>query len=47
MLASGLDGVLNHLAPHSRVEIVDDAGHFVHLERPAYVHGLIDSFLAD
>jgi pimeloyl-ACP methyl ester carboxylesterase len=29
----------------SRVEIVDDAGHFLHLERPDQVNGLITEFL--
>ena len=46
MLASKMDGVREFLAPGSQVEIVEDAGHFVHLERPAYVHALIDSFIA-
>jgi pimeloyl-ACP methyl ester carboxylesterase len=33
--------------PGSRAEIVDDAGHFLHLERPAVVSGLITDFLAE
>lgn len=34
-------------APGSRVEVVDDAGHFLHLERPDVVHDLIADFLAE
>jgi pimeloyl-ACP methyl ester carboxylesterase len=37
--------VLQHLAPGSRVEVVRNAGHFIHLEQPEQVAGLIDSFL--
>ncbi|HET6834492.1 MAG TPA: alpha/beta hydrolase [Acidimicrobiales bacterium] len=33
--------------PGSRAEIVDDAGHFLHLERPDVVNGLIAGFLAE
>jgi pimeloyl-ACP methyl ester carboxylesterase len=45
-LASGLINTLDHLAPNSRMEIIERAGHFVHLEAPEVVHALIDSFLA-
>ena len=44
-LAPLAGSVLTH--PGSRVEIVDDAGHFLHLERPDVVNGLIADFLAD
>jgi pimeloyl-ACP methyl ester carboxylesterase len=33
--------------PGSRAEIVDDAGHFLHLERPDVVNRLIGDFLAE
>jgi pimeloyl-ACP methyl ester carboxylesterase len=33
--------------PGSRAEIVDRAGHFLHLERPDVVNGLIGEFLAE
>jgi pimeloyl-ACP methyl ester carboxylesterase len=31
----------------SRVELVDDAGHFLHVERPEAVNRLILDFLAE
>ena len=34
-------GADQHLPPGSRVEIVDDAGHFLHLEQPSKVNELI------
>jgi len=37
---------LNYLAPGSKFEIVPEAGHFLHLEKPAVVHESIDRFLA-
>jgi pimeloyl-ACP methyl ester carboxylesterase len=33
--------------PGWRVEIVEGAGHFLHLEQPAVVNRLIASFLAE
>jgi len=33
-------------APGSRVELVDGAGHFLHLERPDVVNRLVLDFLA-
>jgi pimeloyl-ACP methyl ester carboxylesterase len=33
--------------PGSRVELVDDAGHFLHVERPDAVNGLVVDFLAE
>jgi pimeloyl-ACP methyl ester carboxylesterase len=36
---------LAHLGPGSRIEIIDDVGHFLHLEKPEVVHALIDDFL--
>jgi pimeloyl-ACP methyl ester carboxylesterase len=34
------------LAPFSRVEVIEDAGHFLHLERPGQVNELIVGWLA-
>jgi pimeloyl-ACP methyl ester carboxylesterase len=34
------------LAPFSRVEVIEDAGHFLHLERPGQVNALIVGWLA-
>jgi pimeloyl-ACP methyl ester carboxylesterase len=45
ILSSGVADALAYLAPQSRMEIIDDAGHFLHLERPDCVHSLIDTFL--
>jgi len=42
-LAAGVDAVL---PPESAVEIVDGAGHFLHLERPEEVNGHVVKFLS-
>lgn len=42
-LAEGAAAFLT--SPGSRMEIVEDAGHFLHLERPDEVNGLITAFL--
>ncbi|GAB3680881.1 alpha/beta fold hydrolase [Saccharopolyspora tripterygii] len=36
---------LAHLAPGSRTSVVDEAGHFLHLEKPAKVNGAIVQWL--
>ncbi|MFZ1062571.1 MAG: alpha/beta hydrolase, partial [Acidimicrobiales bacterium] len=46
-LASGLGRVLDFLAANSRFTLVEDAGHFVHLEQPTAVHRAVGDFLAD
>lgn len=41
------DGRQYHsLIKHSRLEVIEDAGHFVHLDQPDKVAGLIEGFLA-
>ncbi|MEZ5321987.1 MAG: alpha/beta hydrolase [Microthrixaceae bacterium] len=41
------DVAAEHLSPPSRVQLVDDAGHFLHLERPAQVNRLVVDFLTE
>jgi len=38
--------VERHLPPRSRAEIVPATGHFLHLEQPAAVNGLVLDWLA-
>jgi pimeloyl-ACP methyl ester carboxylesterase len=45
-LTSSLADPLDYLAPGSRLVMVENAGHFVHLEQPEEVHRAIDAFLA-
>jgi pimeloyl-ACP methyl ester carboxylesterase len=45
-LASSLTDVLESLAPHSKFTLVENAGHFVHLEEPDVVHQVIEDFLS-
>jgi pimeloyl-ACP methyl ester carboxylesterase len=45
MLLSSMGSPLDFMAEGSAVEIVDDAGHFLHVERPDVVNGHIVSFL--
>ncbi|HEY1222028.1 MAG TPA: alpha/beta hydrolase [Acidimicrobiales bacterium] len=44
-LASGLGQVLESLAPNSKFTLIENAGHFVHLEQPDAVHDAIGAFL--
>jgi pimeloyl-ACP methyl ester carboxylesterase len=44
-LAESARGFLT--SPGSRMEIVDDAGHFLHVERPAVVNALVVEFLGE
>jgi len=46
MLLSSIGNPLDFLAEGSRVEVVDDAGHFMNVERPEVVNRLILEFLA-
>ena len=34
-------------SPGSRMEVVDDAGHFLHVERPDHVNGLVVDFVTE
>jgi pimeloyl-ACP methyl ester carboxylesterase len=45
MLLSSMGSPLDFMAEGSVVEVVDDAGHFLHVERPAVVNPLILDFL--
>jgi len=45
MLLSSMGSPLDFMAEGSAVEIVDDAGHFLHVERPTAVNPHIISFL--
>ncbi|SEG17072.1 Pimeloyl-ACP methyl ester carboxylesterase [Thermomonospora echinospora] len=45
-VAGGATGALPHLPPGSRVELVERAGHFLHLERPETVNAHILDWLA-
>ena len=45
MLLSSIGAPLDFMAPGSELEIVDDAGHFHHLERPDVVNRRIIEFL--
>jgi pimeloyl-ACP methyl ester carboxylesterase len=45
-LVADTGAVLAELGPGSRIELVPGAGHFLHLEKPAEVNGLVRSFLA-
>ncbi|MDZ7733680.1 MAG: alpha/beta hydrolase [Acidimicrobiia bacterium] len=35
-----------YLPPGGRLEVFDDAGHFLHIEQPDRVAGLVGSFLS-
>ena len=45
--ASGLEGVLDFLAPGSKFVLMRDAGHFAHLEQPDALHNAVAAFLSD
>ena len=45
MLLSSMGSPLDFMAEGSVVEVIDDAGHFLHVERPAVVNRLILDFL--
>jgi pimeloyl-ACP methyl ester carboxylesterase len=45
MLLSSMDSPLNYMAEGSALEVVDDAGHFLHVERPDVVNRHIIDFL--
>jgi pimeloyl-ACP methyl ester carboxylesterase len=46
MLLSSIGNPLDFLAEGSRLEVLDDAGHFMNVERPEVVNRLILDFLA-
>jgi pimeloyl-ACP methyl ester carboxylesterase len=45
MLLSSMGSPLNFMAEGSRVEVIDDAGHFLHVERPDVVNRAILDFV--
>jgi pimeloyl-ACP methyl ester carboxylesterase len=45
MLLSSMGSPLNFMAAGSRVEVIDDAGHFLHVERPDVVNRAILDFV--
>jgi pimeloyl-ACP methyl ester carboxylesterase len=45
MLLSSIGNPLEFLAEGSRLEVIDDAGHFMHVEQPETVHRLVLEFL--
>jgi pimeloyl-ACP methyl ester carboxylesterase len=45
MLLSSMDSPLNFMAEGSRFEVIDDAGHFLHVERPDVVNRAILDFV--
>jgi pimeloyl-ACP methyl ester carboxylesterase len=45
MLLSSMGSPLDYMAEGSRVEVIDDAGHFLHVERPDVVNRFILDFL--
>jgi pimeloyl-ACP methyl ester carboxylesterase len=40
------DGVLKSMGPGSEYDVIEEAGHFVHLDRPEYVNNRIVEFLS-
>jgi len=36
-----------YLPPHARVHVLQDTGHFIHIERPAQVAPLVLDFLRE
>ena len=47
MLLSSMGSPLDFMAEGSAVEVIDDAGHFLHVERPDVVNRAIMRFLAE
>jgi pimeloyl-ACP methyl ester carboxylesterase len=45
MLLSSIGSPLDFMAEGSEIEVVDDAGHFLHLERPDVVNRRIVDFV--
>jgi pimeloyl-ACP methyl ester carboxylesterase len=46
MLLSSIGNPLDFLAEGSRLEVINDAGHFMHVEQPETVNRLVLEFLA-